>query len=37
MKAAAATDSKEEANMTANAPTADALEKEVRGGNGNNP
>ena len=36
MKAAAAADSKEEANMTANAPTADASDQEVRGGNEKN-
>ena len=36
MKAVATIASKEEANMTANAPTADVLEEEVRGGNENN-
>ena len=36
MKAAATTASKEKLNMTANAPTADAQEEKVRGGNDNN-
>ena len=35
-KAAADTASKEETKRTANAPTADALEEEVRGGNEKN-
>ena len=35
-KAAADTESKEEIKSTANAPTADASEEEVRGGNENN-
>ena len=36
MKSVAATASKKEAKMTVNAPTSDAQEEEVRGGNENN-
>ena len=36
MKAAAATESKEELKMTVNAPTDDASEQEVKGGNQKN-
>ena len=36
MKAAASTASKDKSKITVNAPTADALDEEVKGGNNNN-